>query len=131
MPLVCLFQSPALRAPAFFNPNNTRQVLPLSGKLAAPTDCSAAQCRSERFPSLFRNKWERWIPPLPLIKLLLELHLTARFLELLLGRFCIGLGRAFQYRLGRTLDERLGVREAETGLHFAHGFDDGDLLVCR
>jgi len=78
-------------------------------------------------------KKERRVAPPLLCKLdrdrLLEIDLGARFFELLLGRFRVGLGSAFEDGLRSAFDKRLGVGEAETGLHFAHSLDDGDLLV--
>jgi hypothetical protein len=60
--------------------------------------------------------------------MLLELDFGASLFELLLGGFGGVLGDAFEH-LGRgAFDELLGVGEAETGSHFAHRLDDGDLV---
>src|SRR5262249_49250594 len=61
---------------------------------------------------------------------LLELHRAARLLELLLHRLRIGLRDGLLHRLRRTVDEILGLFEAESG-ELAHHLDDLDLLVAR
>src|SRR5918994_6566376 len=60
---------------------------------------------------------------------LLQLDLGALGLELGLELLGVGLRHAFLDRLGRALDQVLGLLEAETG-DLAHRLDDVDLLVA-
>src|SRR5476651_2018276 len=62
---------------------------------------------------------------------LLDFHFRAGFLELFLGSVGVGLVRAFQHGLRSAFDQRLGFRQSEAGLDFAHGFDGRDFLVRR
>src|SRR5438445_5414294 len=55
---------------------------------------------------------------------------SARLLELLLDRLGLGLRHALLDRLGRPVDQVLGLLEAEPG-DLAHHLDDLDLLVAR
>ncbi len=55
--------------------------------------------------------------------------LTASFFKFLFSGVSIGLIGPFQYRLGGAFNQGLGFGQAEAGFHFAHGFNDGDLLV--
>src|SRR5208282_1093777 len=65
------------------------------------------------------------------IRPLLDFHLGARFFELLFGGIRIRLVRSFEHRLRRAFHQRLGFRQAESGLYFAHGLDGGNFLVRR
>src|SRR6185295_3016106 len=62
-------------------------------------------------------------------KYLLELDLGALGLELGLELLGVGLRHAVLDRLGRALDQVLGLLEAEAG-DLAHRLDDVDLLVA-
>src|SRR5438876_82294 len=65
-----------------------------------------------------------------LLRLSLELDRSARLFELLLDRLGLGLRHALLDRLGRPVDQVLGLLEAEPG-DLAHHLDDLDLLVAR
>src|SRR6266403_1696949 len=65
-----------------------------------------------------------------LLRLSLELDRSARLFELLLDRLGLGLRYALLDRLGRPVDQVLGLFEAEPG-DLAHHLDDLDLLVAR
>ena len=67
----------------------------------------------------------------PIIPQLLDFHFCAGFFELLLGGIGVSLVRAFQQRLRSAFDQSLRFGQAQSGLHFTHGFDGGDLLVRR
>src|SRR6185295_6329319 len=60
---------------------------------------------------------------------LLQGGLGAGLLEFLLGGLGVGLVGAFEHRFGGAFDEGLGFGQAQARLHFAHDFDDRDLLV--
>src|SRR5262245_2038309 len=57
---------------------------------------------------------------------LLQLHRSARLLELRLGSFGLGLVHAFLHRLRRALDQVLRFLQTETR-ELANDFDDLDL----
>src|SRR5690606_19247225 len=63
------------------------------------------------------------------LKTLLDLHLGAGVLELLPERVGVGLGDAFLDRLGRAVDQVLGLLETETGGR-ADDLDRLDLLLA-
>src|SRR5690348_16863541 len=60
---------------------------------------------------------------------LLDFNLGASFFELLLGGVGIGLVSTLEHGLGSAFNQGFGFRQTEAGFHFAHGFDDRDLLV--
>src|SRR5919204_3895299 len=60
----------------------------------------------------------------------LEFDRPARLFELLLDRLGFGLRHALLDRLGRPVDQVLGLLETEPG-DLAHHLDDLDLLVAR
>ena len=62
---------------------------------------------------------------------LLEFNFGAGVFQLLLCGFGFGFDRSFQNGFGCAFHQGLGFSQTQTGLDFAHGFDDGDLLVRR
>src|SRR5437867_13267790 len=65
-----------------------------------------------------------------LLRLSLELDRAARLFELLLDGLGLGLRHALLDRLGRPVDQVLGLLEAEPR-ELAHDLDHLDLLVAR
>ncbi len=95
--------------------------------LAATCVAANEKGRLPEEPPLARIEpgWRRGRPEAPLAKL----DGAAGFLDLLLDLLGLGLGDAFLDRLGRALDQRLGLAEAELGDR-AHFLDHVDLLAA-
>ena len=62
---------------------------------------------------------------------LLEFNFGAGVFQLLLCGFGFRFDRSFQNGFGCAFHQGLGFSQTQTGLDFAHCFDDGDLLVRR
>ena len=62
------------------------------------------------------------------VKSLLDVYLGASFFQLGLGGVSFVLGDSFQDDGGSAFNQFLGVHQAEAGLHFADGFNYGDLV---
>src|SRR6187455_680741 len=77
-----------------------------------------------------RNAFWATKDPRCLMAVLLDRHLGAGILELLLHRLDVGLGHAFLDQGGRTLDQVLGFLQAQTR-ELTDDLDDADLLVRR